>query len=205
MISRKPHTLSLIHVRSSAARSLAALLGLSRILHFLGGSSHPPGGSVSSLSRILPKRSSYFPFRSLVRPFRNLLLPLLEPAAIPSAALKILLSLFLSRALVWRYHRRGMNNDVKVIKSPRPRLGPVRLSESGQAPRDRAGLGLKNCASADYSQREIEMSRRIGSLFLTGGRSYFANAGESERGEEGRRRNRRTGQTARKLFARTPR
>lgn len=50
-----------------------------------------------------------------------------------------------------------MNNDVKVIKSALS----DRFSKNGQAPRGRAGSGLKNRTSADYSHREIEMSRRV--------------------------------------------
>lgn len=51
----------------------------------------------------------------------------------------------------------AMNNDVKDIKSALS----DRFSKNGQAPRGRAGSGLKNRASADYSHREIEMSRRV--------------------------------------------
>lgn len=50
-----------------------------------------------------------------------------------------------------------MNNDVKVIKSALS----DRFSKNGQTPRGRAGSGLKNRTSADYSHREIEMSRRV--------------------------------------------
>lgn len=50
-----------------------------------------------------------------------------------------------------------MNNDVKVIKSALS----DRFLKNGQTPRGCAGSGLKNRTSADYSHREIEMSRRV--------------------------------------------
>lgn len=50
-----------------------------------------------------------------------------------------------------------MNNDVKVIKSALS----DRFLKNGQAPRGRVESGLKNRTSADYSHREIEMSRRM--------------------------------------------
>lgn len=86
--------------------------------------------------------------------FRNFLLPLLDWSYDQRRWKSF------SR-LAHRNNQREMNNDVKVIKSALS----DRFSKNGQAPRGRAGSGLKNRASANYSQREIEMSRRVFPLF----------------------------------------
>lgn len=90
-------------------------------LHILLSSSPQSFASLCiSLSLSSPPR---FASRFAPSVFCNLLLPLLDRPRVISAALKIPLA---------RTHRRGMNNDVKVIKSrPAPPSGQERTSASG--------------------------------------------------------------------------